>query len=252
MSALRKHYATGSHGTFAQASAQWRGRAVMHRTLGAPGLLQSLLDTGIATIQTSPRLQMAMLTPFRLASTTLILLAVFAPALSFAARSKQMTVSFNSTKFVHRWCKAGQHEFAPEPQTDLAKYTDMLTINVHDKVRTGDELAALANDTLGKYAASGKVLRTTSLPRTQEREAEHFAAVVFARKDMIEVAFARFLLTSGSGLVIVYSKRFVGPDADDEANNWLGKNGLPLEKSLMSWTAMPTLAQLQAIPQSRK
>lgn len=194
---------------------------------------------------------MPLLTPVRLASTTLILLAVLAPALSSAA-SKPMILSFNSTKFVHRWRNADQHEFTPEAQTDLAKYTDMLTINVHDKVRTGDELAALANDTLGKYEASGKVLRTASLPRTQDREAEHFAAVVFARKDTIEVTFARFLLTSGGGLVIVYSKRFFGSAADSEANNWLAKNGMPLEKSLMSWTTIPTLAQLQALPQNPK
>jgi hypothetical protein len=37
------------------------------------------------------------------------------------ALSKKLTLSFERTKFVHRWSKAGQHEFTPAGQEDLKR-----------------------------------------------------------------------------------------------------------------------------------
>jgi hypothetical protein len=127
----------------------------------------------------------------------------------------------------------------------------MVTINVHDWARTGDQLADLANRVLGNYQATGKVLRTDSRPRTKDHEAEHFAAVMLGQPTFLEAAFARVLLVEGRGVVVVYSKRFYGAAVGNEMSAWLGKNGEPMEKALMAWTGMPPLAALAALPQAK-
>jgi hypothetical protein len=127
----------------------------------------------------------------------------------------------------------------------------MLTLNVHEKVKSDEDLAALENDVLGKYQASGEILRTTSVPRTNDRKAEHFAAVLFDRDALVEVGFARFWLGGGAGRDLVYSKRFYGADAKPEAGRWLQQSGASLENALMRWSALPSDAQLRALPESR-
>ena len=81
--------------------------------------------------------------------------------------------------------------------------------------------------------------------------AEHFAAVVLGQPKFLEATFARVLLVEGHGVVIVYSKRFYGAAVGNEMSAWLDKNGAPLEKALMSWTGMPSLAALKALPQAK-
>src|SRR5260370_28262445 len=93
-----------------------------------------------------------------------------------------------------------------EGQEDLAAWKSMVTINVHDAVRSGEDLAQLANRVLTTYQASGKVLRTNSVPRTKDQEAEHFVVVVLGRPAFIEVAFARLRLFAKTGAVVVYSQ----------------------------------------------
>jgi hypothetical protein len=172
------------------------------------------------------------------------------PALPVSANSAA-TISFNGTDYFHRWSKDGQHEYTPKGEEDLSAWTSMVTIVVHDWARNGDQLAELANRVLGNYQARGKILRTLSRPRTKDQEAEHFAAVVFGDPKFLEVAFARMLLAESRGVVIVHSRRFYGAGVGDQVSAWLGKNGEPVEKALIGWKGLPSLAALKALPQAR-
>src|SRR5687768_2999659 len=125
-------------------------------------------------------------------------------------------LSFNGMEFLHRWSKNAQHEFTPKGEDDLDKWSSMVTINVHDSARTGEQLADVANRVLGNYQRAGKVMRTDSKPRTAKSEAEHFAVVLLPGQAFLEAAFARFLLHDGRGIVAVYSKRFYGDGASNE------------------------------------
>jgi hypothetical protein len=160
-------------------------------------------------------------------------------------------VSFNGTEYVHRWSKDGQNEFTPAGQENLDAWKSMVTINVYADTRSGEDLALLANKVLGKYQAAGKILRTDSRPRTKEKEAEHFVAVLFPRPEYIEVAFARFLLLEKKGVVVVSSQRVYGKKAGDETAAWLDKNGPATEKALMAWNGIPSVASLAGLPQSK-
>jgi hypothetical protein len=64
-----------------------------------------------------------------------------------------------------------------------AAWRDMLTVNVFEGVRTGEELAEVANKVLGNYQARGKVLRTDSKPGTADRRAEHLIVAALGGGD---------------------------------------------------------------------
>src|SRR4051794_37481705 len=68
-------------------------------------------------------------------------------------------LAFGGMDYVHRWSKDGQNEFTPQSDSDLAHWHDMITINVHDGVRNGEQLADLANRVLGNYQSHGKIVR---------------------------------------------------------------------------------------------
>jgi len=83
--------------------------------------------------------------------------------------------------YFHRWSQNDQHEFTPTGQDDLEKWSDMITINVYPSAHDGDALAAKANAVVENYKShGGRVLRTDSVPRTPDRPAEHFIAVILA------------------------------------------------------------------------
>jgi hypothetical protein len=170
---------------------------------------------------------------------------------SIVAATGGETISFNGTTYIHRWSDRDQNEYTPQGEDDLSAWKSMVTINVHDWARNGDQLAELANRVLGNYQATGKVLRTDSKPRTKDHEAEHFAAVLMGNPKFLEAVFARLALVEGRGVAIVYSKRFYGAAVGNEMSAWLAKNGEPVEKALMSWTGMPSLAALKALPQAK-
>lgn len=160
----------------------------------------------------------------------------------------QATVTFNGTEFLHRWSKDGQHEFTPKGEDDLARWSSMVTINVHHGATTGDQLADVANRVLGNYQQAGKIIRTDSKPRTPKTEAEHLAVVMLPNPEFLEVAFARVLLHDGHGTVVVYSKRVYGAKAGNEMSAWLRQNGPDVEEALMAWTGIPSQAVLKALP----
>ena len=148
---------------------------------------------------------------------------------------------FRDVGYFHRWSKDDQHEFTPDKQEDLNKWSDMITMNVYPDVEEAEDLAETANAVLENYRShQAEVLKTNSVPRTTARPAEHLIAVVFGRSDFIEVAFARFRLMDGKGCSFVYSHRIYGEKIGDKASAWLSANGPAIEKALMEWNSMPS------------
>jgi hypothetical protein len=153
---------------------------------------------------------------------------------SAADNSKAPAFDFHEVSYFHRWSNNDQHEFTPDKQEDLDRWTDMITLNGYPSVHDGDGLAATANTVLENYKShDGKILKTDSVPQTADRPAEHFIAVMFSRPAFIEIAFARFKLRDNKGESWVYSHRFYGAKKSDEANAWLKADGGALEKALL-------------------
>jgi hypothetical protein len=159
---------------------------------------------------------------------------------------------FGGVGYLPRWSMNNQHEFTPEGQEDFEKWSDMITMNVYPDAHDGDALAAKANAVLENYKNHhGKVLKTNSLPRTSDRPAEHFIAVVFGRQNFIEVALARFKLVDGIGCSIVYSHRIYGQKVGDQMTAWIDHNGAKIERTLMEWNNMPSPASLGELPRKQ-
>jgi hypothetical protein len=103
-------------------------------------------------------------------------------------------------------------------------------------VDDGDKLAGAANAVLENYRShQGKILKTSSVPATDEQPAEHFIAVRFNQPDFVEVAFARFKLVEDKGHSFVYSHRVYGNEAVEEMNAWITANGEKTEGALLDW-----------------
>ena len=181
---------------------------------------------------------------------TALALAAGAAGSAYAGQAEVLRLSFRGTGFVHRWSKDDQHEFTPEPDTDLKSWRDMITLDVHAKVRQGEQLADVANQVLGNYQAHGKVLNTRSVPRTAKRPAEHLIIAVLGAPQLLEASFARCLLHDGVGLVAVVSHRAYGPAAEPEMNRWLAAQGQATEEALMAWAALPPSPQLNRLPRA--
>lgn len=148
---------------------------------------------------------------------------------------------FRDVAYFHRWSKNEMHEFTPAKQEDLKRWSDMITVHGYPDVTDGEGLAARANAVLENYKNhQARVLKTRSVPRTPDRPAEHLIAVVFARPDFTEVAFARFKLVEGNGSSFVYSHRIYGEKTGDQMTAWLGANGPETEKALMEWRSTPS------------
>jgi len=157
----------------------------------------------------------------------------------------QPAFTFREIGYFHRWSQNDQHEFTPQDQPDLEKWSDMMTLNFYPDARDGEALAAKANSVLENYKShGGKVVRMNSVPRTQEKPAEHFIAVIFGRPNFIEVAFARFKLADGASCSIVYSHRIYGEKIGDQMSAWLDANAEATEKALMQWSEMPSPVSL--------
>jgi hypothetical protein len=144
--------------------------------------------------------------------------------------------SFANTNYFHRFSQGDMHEYTPAAQENLETWRDMVTIHFYRKVKDGETLAATANTVLSNYkAAKGMVLKTSSVPKTASKAAEHLIVVVFGRPNYIEVAFARFQMQNGIGTAAIYSHRIYGQKAGDAMSAWLKKNGPATEKNLMGW-----------------
>ena len=171
-------------------------------------------------------------------------------AASSAAAGAMPMFEFAGKPFVHRWSHAGQHDFTPPAQTDSSKWEDMMTVQVYDKVHTPDQLAFVADSVLVAYQHGGRIIRKSRSQATPDRPTEHIVVAVLQDKGIREMVFARFRLTPEGGQAIVYSHRVYGLKPDDAASAWFRVNDLPVEKAMMAWTGIPSVAALQALPQS--
>jgi hypothetical protein len=167
-----------------------------------------------------------------------------------SAQADAATLTFGGTVYLHRWSKNGQNEFTPSNDKDLDRWRDMVTINVNEAVRNGDQLAALANSILVNYEKHGKIVRTDSKPRTPQRPAEHLIVAILGNATLLEAVFARIVLIDGVGMVAVYSHRVYGREAAGPIGEWMQTNGPAIEKNLMTWDKIPAPAALKRLPQS--
>ncbi|MFK0379137.1 hypothetical protein [Pandoraea sp. NPDC090278] len=181
---------------------------------------------------------------------TMAYLLMVSTASAASPADKAISVFFRDVEYQHRWSKGGQNEFTPQGQEDLSSWRDMMTLNVHESVTNGDQLAETANKTLTNYQRAGKILRTDSKPRTPDRPAEHLVVAVLGNPDFLEAVFARFALIEGVGTVTVYSHRVYGKSVGQSMSEWLKTNGPQVESALMSLDKLPTPASLKALPQS--
>lgn len=158
------------------------------------------------------------------------------------AKNENPAFSLAEMEYFERFSNASRDlfEFTPADQTDLDRYTDMVTINYYRKTSDSDALAAVANSVLQNYQANkARILGTKSVPRTKEKPAEHLIVVIFSRPDFTEASFTRFRMHDGMGTSIVYSRRAYGGNAREEVSAWLKTNGPETEKTLMQWDEMP-------------
>ncbi len=150
--------------------------------------------------------------------------------------AKPAAVTFRGVQYTLRWNEGTQYEFTPAGQEDLNAWTDMLTLNLYPKATTGEGLAGVANGVLGNYkGASGKIVRTNSVPATPTTPAEHFIAAVLPDPKFLEFAAARFVLIGKDAGSVVYSHRVYGSAAGNPMSAWMGSNGPDIEKDLMAF-----------------
>ena len=173
-----------------------------------------------------------------------------APVAAAAAVTAAPLVQFADHPFVHRWSQGGQHEFTPPAQPARSTWQDMVTVQLYDNVSNPDQLALVANSVLVAYQKAGLIIRTNSLKATPRRPAEHMVVAILHDKGVRELVFARFRLTPEGGQAVVYSHRVYGIKPDDAASAWFRANDLPIEKAMMNWTDIPSVATLKALPQS--
>jgi hypothetical protein len=169
-----------------------------------------------------------------------------------AADDQQATLMFGGLEYQHRWSQRGQHEFTPKGQEDLARWQDMVTVNVHEAVGNDDQLKELATSVLGNYRRVGKILRAASGARSEKEPPEYFVAALFGNSEFIEAAFARIVMINRTGFVLVQSRRSYGADAAVQVGEWVQKNGSSVEKTLLDWSGVPSLANLKKLPESSK
>jgi hypothetical protein len=167
---------------------------------------------------------------------------------SHATTADKPAFVFGGVDYFHRWSQNDQHEFTPKGQDDLDKWSDMITINVYPTAHNGDALAVKTNAVLENYKShGGRVLRTDSVPRTPDRPAEHFIAIVFGRSNFIEAAFARFKLADGVGCSILCSHRIYGEKVGDQMSKWLNDNGPKMELHSVTCRANKVMSTVRRV-----
>jgi hypothetical protein len=156
------------------------------------------------------------------------------------APKEKAAFSFADVGYFHRFSQAGLHEYTPAGQEDLSNWTDMLTVQHFAEVKDGEQLANAANVVLENYRREkALVLRTDSIPRTKEKEAEHLIVVLFVRPTFIEAAFAKLKIDNGAGVGLIYSHRIYGNRIGDQMSEWIERKGEDIERALLKFEAPP-------------
>lgn len=167
----------------------------------------------------------------------------------FAQADEKPAFQFKETNFYFRWTNGKLFEFTPSGQANLNTYSDMVSVLVYRDVKTPDNLAAQANAVLQNYKDhNGVVLKTSSVPVTSEKPAEHFLAVMLADEGVVEGTFARFMLLGGMGYAVLYAHRIYGPvlhDNSEALGKWENANGPAVEDALMKFVSVPSIDKLE-------
>jgi len=182
-----------------------------------------------------------------------LVLVVLASPIALAkepAKPAAAKLKFAGLEFVHRESRNGRSDFTPasEPGKD---WRDRVTIIVRDNVTSKDQLSSIAGNLVATVSDLGEVVRTDSVANPQTQETEHFFAAKLEGNGFTQAAFARLALVEGKGTVVVYSHRSYGEHSAETSTGWMDRNGETIEGDLMSWTGMPKLAQLRALPQTK-
>lgn len=151
-------------------------------------------------------------------------------------KAQAAAFSFADVQYFHRFTQGDQQEYTPAGQEDLQAWQDMITLRTYEGTKTGEGLAAVANTVLSNYKANKAiVVKTSSVPRTKDKPAEHLIVVLFPQPKFIEAVFARFRMKQGTGTAVIYSHRVYGEKAGPAMSTWLEKNGPTTETTLMKW-----------------
>jgi hypothetical protein len=183
----------------------------------------------------------------------LLVLVVLASPIALAktpAKPATAKLTFDGVEYVHRGTMSGRSDFTPAAQAGMDTWRDRVTIIVRENVTSGDQLSGIAGNLVATVSDLGEVVRTNSVAN-QAQETEHFFAATLQGKDFTQAAFARLALVEGKGMVVVYSHRSYGEHSAEASTEWMDRNGEAIEAELMSWTGMPKLAQLRALPQAK-
>lgn len=171
-------------------------------------------------------------------------IALPACCFSQAPTAERRPITFADSEYIHRFSEGGLHEYTPPTQDDLSQWTDMVTLTYWD-LNDSKKLAQFANAVLADYkAAGGKIVDVDSVPRTEEKPAEHYIIAAFHRPEFAEVVFARFVINDGVGISIIYSHRSYGDNSREEVGTWFKKNANKRRQSLLEWDDFPN----QGIP----
>jgi hypothetical protein len=181
----------------------------------------------------------------------LLLLASTIALAKEPAKPATMKLTFGGVEYVHRASMNGRSDFTPVSQPGLDSWRDRVTIIVRENVTSSGQLSSITSNLFGKVSELGEVVRTNSVANPRTQETEHFIAARLQGKGFTQAAFARLALVEGKGMAVVYSHRSYGEYSADTSTGWMRRKGEAIENELMSWTGMPKLAQLRALPQSK-
>ena len=179
-----------------------------------------------------------------------LVLTTLLAATAATAAPKPPSVVFHGEQYFHRWSMNGQNEYTPKGSEDLAVWSNMLTINSTRVDPT--RMPELASTIRANYEKAGATILRVDSADGPSGKTEYFQAAVFTTAAFMEAAWTRVFLVEGRPLIATYAKRFYGADVGAQMSAWLKQDGPSLEKSLRTWTGAPTLAALEALPQSTK
>jgi len=174
------------------------------------------------------------------------------PAKPAGAKSAGAKLVFRGEEYVYRSSMKDRWDFTPASQADPKAWRDRVTIVVRENVTTGAQLSSIASNLFTTVNDLGEIVRTDSAPNPRTHETDHFIAAKLQGKGFTQAAFGRVALVEGKGMAIVYSHRSYGEHSQESSTGWMDRNGEATERELMTWTGMPKLAQLRALPSSKK